>query len=127
MQLSIRFIVCSFGIASTATTAATFESEMTKLLFVAAQLVAGLVADCAVHCCSPLTGWSSAEGSKLRFWSPTAEPAATTVVASLEEFSTGQGTITGLAAAGCSVAVRSDLTTAVVIAGSSSSKAFAAP
>jgi hypothetical protein len=82
MQLSIRFIVCSFGIASTATTVATFASEMTKLLFVAVQLVAGLVADCAVHCCSPSTGWSSAEGSMPRFWSPAGGPTATTVAAS---------------------------------------------
>jgi hypothetical protein len=55
--LSIRFIVCSLGIASTATTASTTSaSEMTKLLIVAARSVAGLVADCAAHCCSPSTG-----------------------------------------------------------------------
>lgn len=78
MQLSIRFIVCSFGIASTATTAAaTFASEMTKLLFVALTSAAGLATGCAAHCCSPSIGWSSAGGSRLRFQSRAEGPAAT--------------------------------------------------
>lgn len=83
MQLSFSFIVCSFGIASTATTtSATSASVTTKLLIVAAWSAAILVADCVVHCCSPSTGWSSVEGSRLRFWQLIGEPTSITIVAS---------------------------------------------
>ncbi len=102
MQLSIRFIVCSLSIASTATTASTTSaSEMTKLLIVAAHFVA----DCAAHCCSPSTGWSSEVGSKLRSWSPAGEPTTTIVVTSLEASSVRPDTTAAKVAVDCFVVV----------------------
>jgi hypothetical protein len=126
MQLSIRFIVCSLSIASTATTASTTSaSEMTKLLIVAARSVAGLVADCAAHCCSPSTGWSSVVGSKLRSWSPAGEPTTTIVVTSLEASSVRPDIAATRVATDCFVVVTLDCPFAFGIAEFFSSEAFA--
>ena len=132
MQFSIRFIVCSFGIASTATTAATFASEMTRLLFVVVQPVVGSSTDCCAArlCCSPSTGSFSAKGSKVRFWSQDFGERVTAITAaSGAAFSTGRGTAAESSAARRCLAVRFALSLPLttVIALSLSSKAFTAP